>query len=93
MVSEICKKLNGSFCIISGENYLLVDNQGTETGETSFHGTTIRICISSKDISNAQKIISEICSQGENEAKTMRTAFQTASTPSKGLIEHLKYKK
>ena len=39
------------------------------------------------------KIISEICSQGENEAKTMRTAFQTASTPSKGLIEHLKYKK
>ena len=85
MVSEICKKLNGSFCIISGENYLLVDNQGTETA--------IRICISSKEISNAQKIISEICSQGENEAKTMRTAFQTASTPSKGLIEHLKYKK
>ena len=31
--------------------------------------------------------------EGENEAKTMRTAFQTASTPSKGLIEHLKYKK
>ena len=93
MVSEICKKLNGSFCIISDENYLLVDNQGTETGKTSFSGTAIRICISSKEISNAQKIISEICSQGENEAKTIRTAFQTASTPSKGLIEHLKYKK
>ena len=83
MVSEICKKLNGSFCIISGENYLLVDNQGTETGGISFYRTAIRICISSKEISNAQKIISEICSQGENEAKTMRTSFQTASTPSK----------
>lgn len=33
MVSEICKHLNGSFCLISHDNYILIDNQGVNTQE------------------------------------------------------------
>lgn len=89
MISEICKYLNGSFCIISYENYMLIDNHGITTGETSFNGTAIRIRVPSKKISNAQSIISQINAQGEFEAKTIRNAFKTASMPSKGLMQDL----
>ena len=92
MVSEICKHLNGSFCIISYGNYMLIDNHGIKTGETSFHGTAIRMRVPSKKISSAQSIISTIASQGEAEAKTIRSAFKTASTPSKGLMAELNIK-
>lgn len=89
MVSEICKHLNGSFCIISYENYMQIDNHGVKTGETSFHGTAIRMRVPSKQIKDAQNIISIISHKGESEAKTIRNAFKKASTPSKGLMEQL----
>lgn len=92
MVSEICKHLNGSFCIISYGNYMLIDNHGIKAGETSFHGTAIRMRVPSKKILSAQSVISEIASQGEAEAKTIRNAFKTASTPSKGLMAELNIK-
>lgn len=90
MVNEICRHLNGSFCIISYGNYLLIDNHGMSEGETSYSGTAIRMRVPSKKISSAQSIISHIASQGENEAKTIRNAFKHASTPSKGLVTELK---
>lgn len=90
MVSQICKYLNGSFCIISYDNYLLIDNHGIKEGNTSFRGTAIRIRVPSDRISNAQGIISAITQKGENEAKTIRNAFKKASKPSMGLMEHLK---
>lgn len=89
MVSEICKHLNGSFCLISYGNYLLIDNHGIKEGETLFKGTAIRMRVPSKKIENAQSIITQISRQGENEAKTIRNAFKTASIPSKGLMEDL----
>ncbi len=89
MVSEICKLLNGSFCLISYNNYLFINNHGVKVGETSFHGTAIRIRVPSKKISNAQAIISTIAKNGEAEARTIRNAFKTASTPSKGLMAEL----
>lgn len=89
MVSSICKKLNGSFCIISYGDYMLIDNHGIKYGETNFQGTAIRIRVPSKRISNAQNIISQIAAQGEMEAKTIRNAFKSASTPSKGLMSEL----
>lgn len=92
MVNEICKYLNGSFCIISYGNYMLIDNHGIKYGETNFHGTAIRIRVPSKKISNAQEIISRIASQGEAEAKTIRNAFKYASMPSKGLMIDLNIK-
>lgn len=92
MVNEICKHLNGSFCIISYGNYLLIDNHGIKSGETLFKGTAIQMRVPSKKIANAQVIISQIASQGEAEARTIRNAFKTASTPSKGLMEELRIK-
>lgn len=89
MVSEICRHLNGSFCIISYGNYMLIDNHGVKAGETSFKGTAISMRVPSKKIASAQSIISEIASRGEAEAKTIRNAFKTASTPSKGLMQEL----
>lgn len=89
MVNEICKHLNGSFCIISYGNYMLIDNHGIKYGETNFRGTAIRMRVPSKKIENAQAIISKIASQGEMEARTIRNAFKKASTPSKGLMSEL----
>lgn len=89
MVSKICKHLNGSFCIISYGNYILIDNHGIKHGETNFQGTAIRMRIPSKKIKSAQAIISEIASQGEIEARVIRNAFKKASTPSKGLMAEL----
>lgn len=88
MVNEICKHLNGSFCIISYGNYILIDNHGIKYGETEFKGTAIGMRVPSK-ISNAQKIISKISAQGEMQARTIRNAFKNASMPSKGLMSEL----
>lgn len=85
MVSEICKKLDGNFCIISYGNYVFVDAENTRTGITSFSGTDIRIRISPNKMRNAQKIISEIVVKGESEAKVRRNAFKYASKRSSGL--------
>ena len=89
MVKEICRHLNGSFCIISYGNYMLIDNHGVKTGKTSFNGTAIRMRVPSKKISNAQAIISQIACQGETEARMIRSAFKVASTPSRGLMSEL----
>ena len=43
MVNEICKHLNGSFCLISYGNYLLIDNHGIKEGETLFKLSLIHI--------------------------------------------------
>ena len=89
MVNSICKYINGSFGIISYGDYMLIDNYGIKYGETDFQGTAIRMRVPSKKISNAQTIISQIATQGELEAKTIRNAFKNASMPSKGLMSEL----
>ena len=89
MVSEICKHLNGSFCIVSYKNYMLIDNKGIKYGETNFKGTAIRMRIPSKEISKAQTIIDNIAGQGEKEARKIKNAFKKASMPSKGLMSEL----
>lgn len=89
MVSQICQKLNGSFCIISYGDALLIDNHGVAEKSTSFHGTAIRIRVPTNNISAAQAIIDEIAAQGEVEARTIKNVFKTASMPSKGLMTQL----
>lgn len=89
MVKEICRHLNGSFCIISYGNYMLIDHHGISCGETSYHGTAVKMSVPSKEVSNAQSIISAIASQGEAEARTIRNAFKKASVPSKRLMSDL----
>lgn len=90
MVSEICKHLNGSFCLVSYDNYILIDNHGIKTGSTYFKGTAIRIRVPCNKIKNAQNIISMIASEGEEQSKSIRNAFKKASLPSKGLIDMIK---
>lgn len=89
MVSQICQKLNGSFCLISYDDALLIDNHGVAEKNTSFHGTAIRIRIPTNHISAAQAIIDEIAAIGQLEARTIKNAFKTASMPSKGLMTQL----
>ena len=89
MVNEICKSLNGSFCIVSYGNYMLIDNDKITCGETNFNGTAVKIRVPFKEISNAQDLISKTADKGEMEAKTIRNAFKNASTPSKGLMTEL----
>ena len=88
MVQNICRKLNGSFCLISGEDAILIDNHGVNQKKAKFDGTAIRIRVPINRIVNAQIIINEIAGQGEEEAATILNAFNKASIPSKGLIVH-----
>lgn len=87
MVSEICRYLGGSFCLISYDDYVLINDGEVKTGNTFFEGTAIQIKVPCGNIRNAQKIISTISSKGEKQSRSIRNAFKKASTPSKGLIE------
>ena len=68
---------------------MLIDTHGIKYRQTNFRGTAIRMRVPSKKISNAQTIISQIATQGELDAKTIRNAFKNASMPSKGLMSEL----
>lgn len=87
MVSEICKMLQGSFCIASGKRYLNIEKDGKiASGETNIRGTAIKMYFSTNQLHNSHDIIREIASKGEAEARTIRNAFKKASHPSKGLV-------
>lgn len=87
MVSEICKELEGSFCLATGNKYIYSSNDGgLRIGNTAFQGTAVKITISTSKISNSKAIIAKIAKQGEVQASTIRNAFKTASIPSKRLI-------
>lgn len=87
MVSEICKELQGSFCLASGEKFINISHSGKHIiGDTSFRGTAVKISISTQNLGRSQDIIKRISSQGEAEAKTIRNAFKKASGPSKELM-------
>lgn len=87
MISEICKYLNGSFCLISYDNYILIDNHGVNIGETFLNGTAIRIRVPCNRIIDAQEIISIIFKKGGEQSKSIRNAFKKASQTSRGLIK------
>jgi len=87
MVSEICKELQGEFCVASGNSFLYIKRNGEiKSGKTHFNGTAINISISTNNLSDSKNIISKIAKKGEIEASTIKNAFKKASHPSKGLI-------
>ncbi len=87
MASEICKDLEGSFCLASGNKFLEIKSDGTiDVGDTNYVGTAVRITISTLKLSTSKAIIQKIAEQGEEQAKMIRNAFKKASMPSKGLI-------
>lgn len=90
MVSEICKALQGSFCLASGEKYIYIyDNGHINLGDTFFQGTAVKMTISTKNLKRSQDIINQISIQGEQQARTIRNAFKKASIPSKGLMNNI----
>ena len=86
-VSNFVKLLGGSFCLVSGNNYLKMDESGKiTTGDSWISGTAVKITLNRTTIQNSQKLIHEVIMNGEKEASGLRNAFKTASRPSKGLI-------
>ncbi len=89
MVSGICKELQGTFCLASGNKYLFINGDSyVELGDTSFKGTAVKMTISTQDLIYSQEIIDKISRQGEKEARTVRNTFKKASIPSKGLMDN-----
>lgn len=87
VVSRLCSELSGSFCIASGEKYLLVGRNGKmKIGDTHIRGTAVKMTISTSQLKNAREVIQKIAKEGQEQAKTIRYAFKHASTPSKGLM-------
>lgn len=87
MASEICKRLNGEFWMISGEKAIQVNSAGITEHNTYFEGTAIGIEFDISKLDNTQEMIDEIVAAGEKEAKSIRNAFAHASEPSRSLFE------
>ena len=76
--------------MVSGDRYMwLQKSWESRVGETRFHGTAVKISISTDQLRNSQEIISRIAKQGERQDKTIRKAFKKDSIPSKGLMDNL----
>ena len=94
MASQICKKLGGTFHLVSKNHYLSIGPSfeciDYRTGTTYSIGTSVRMRIPKRALTiGAQKIINEIRKEGEKQAKKTRSAFKKASHPSRGLMEEL----
>lgn len=90
VVSKLCSVLGGSFCIASGKKYLHIDDNGkVKIGDTYIRGTAVKITMNASGLSNADALIQQIAKEGQEQAKMIRNAFKSASTPSKGLIDHI----
>lgn len=99
MISEISRLLQGSFTLLSEEDYVHVDAGGTRFGKACFHGTALRLSLPVEKkqvtgryalpVGSAQRLISQALASGEAQAKTIRNAFKKASLPSRGLMSEL----
>lgn len=86
MVSEICRALQGSFCLASGGKCIIINECEKRIYDTHIQGTAIQMRFSTQKLTTSREIIKKIAAQGEAEAQKLRNAFRQASTPSKGLI-------
>lgn len=85
IVKEICKELDGSFLIASGEDYLREDRKGSKSGKTNISGTAINITVGTSEIVDSKELINTIVQRGQEEAKAMNEGFHKASKPSRGI--------
>ena len=86
MISEICKATDGWFTFVSGEDCMRVFPNASSMYKAHYTGTALGIRVKPSKIVNCQAIITNAMKKGETEAKTIKTAFQRASVPSKGLL-------
>lgn len=90
MISEICKELQGSFVLASGNKYIKIDQYGEmRVGDILFQGTAVKVTILTNKILKSKEIIRKIAAQGEQQAKFIRNAFKKASKPSREIITEL----
>lgn len=86
MVSQLCKKLGGSFIIASGDTAIKVGKGNIKRYDTKYSGTAIQIRIKPSLINDYQDVAKEILKQGEKQAKTSSNSFKSASKASKSLF-------
>lgn len=86
MISEICKLTEGWFTLASGDDCIRVYPNNTSAYAVHYNGTALGIRIKPSKIQKCQAIIDEARTTGEIMARTIKTAFKEASTPSKGLL-------
>lgn len=86
MISEICKLTEGWFTLASGDDCIRVYPDNTNAYPVHYNGTALGIRIKPSKIRKCQAIIDEARTTGEIMARTIKTAFKEASTPSKGLL-------
>lgn len=86
MISQICRSLGGWLTLVSGTDCLRYYDKSIALKNTFFNGTAVGIRIQPSKIMNFQKTIDDIRRNGELEAKSIKHAFKTASSPSKGLM-------
>lgn len=86
MISEICKLTQGWFTFVSGDNCVRVYPNNMAICNTYHNGTALGIRIKPSKIGDCAAIISQARNNGETAAKSIKNAFKSASTPSKGLM-------
>jgi len=87
MVSQLCKELDGSFLIASGESAIRINNDVKLAHyPTNFKGTAIQIRIRPSMINNYEVIAKKILKRGEQLAKERGGGFETASKSTKSLF-------
>ena len=86
VLSELCERLNGSFCIASGNRYLQKEKGIIRVGPTYLKGTAVRILIDTTHFDSFRKINTDIIKTGESIAKKNANAIHRASRPSRGLM-------
>lgn len=84
MVSELCKKLDGEFVLLSGESAIIIDKEKIRYKKSAFKGTAICMKINTSKAFSVRNIKSEIIKSGELKAKKMKNiALDSASAASK----------
>ena len=86
VLSELCQRLSGSFCIVSGGNYLIKESGLEKTGRTALKGTAVKIKIATHEFNNFKSLNAAIIQDGQKISSKNKMAFKKASHPSRGLM-------
>ncbi|MGE5456175.1 MAG: hypothetical protein ACM3O4_03625 [Ignavibacteriales bacterium] len=87
MASQLCCKLKGSFCIVSGDTAFYLQNDKKEYIDTLHKGTAIRMTLRTDIFFDYDKLISETLKSGTELARKIKYSIKKASESSGGLNE------
>ena len=85
-ITEICKLLKGSFCLVSGDAFLKLGTDGHLTfGKAQFDGTAVKVSISLSEDFKVDNMLKFIRDKGREESKKMKYSFDTPSRSSRSI--------